>query len=218
MPYTVFTMKIKIPVILSVCIASFLLLSNCTSEVATPNICFQEDVLPLFVSNCTQSNCHNSVDKVARLDLSTYTGIMKSIKANHPFQSESWTQINSGSMPPSNYHQFTKYEKDLIKHWIKAGAPNNSHCKTCDSTFAYKTRIEPIFNKWCVGCHSTTDAGGGYDFSSYDKAILSITSNRFEGSILHSAGYSAMPKNAGSLSDCDINSIKEWLAAGHPKN
>ncbi|MDI1234374.1 MAG: cytochrome c [bacterium] len=211
-------MKIKIPAIVSTAILSILFLSNCTSEVATPNICFQEDVLPLFVSNCTQAGCHNANDKVAHLDLSYYEGIMKSIKANHPFQSESWTQINSGSMPPSPYHKFTKYEKDIIKHWIKAGAPNSSKCSTCDTSFAYKTRIEPIFNKWCVGCHSATDAGGGYDFSSYDKSVLSITNNRLEGSIIHQSGYSAMPKNAGSLSDCDINAIKQWLAAGHPNN
>lgn len=211
-------MKIKISAILVVAFASFLLLTNCTSEVATPNICFQEDILPLFVSNCTQSGCHNSVDKEENLDLSNYEGIMKTIKAKHPYQSESWTQINSGEMPPSPYHQFTKYEKNQIKHWIKAGAPNSSKCKTCDTTFTYKARIEPILNKWCVGCHSASDAGGGYDLSSYDKTILSIPNNKLEGSILHSAGFSAMPKNAGSLSDCDIQAIKNWLAAGHPNN
>ena len=211
-------MKIKISAILFVSFASFLFLTNCTSEVATPNICFKEDVLPLFVSNCTQSGCHNAIDRKEHLDLSNYDGIMKSIKANHPFQSESWTQINSGEMPPSPYHKFNKYEKNIIKHWIKAGAPNSSNCKTCDSTFTYKARIEPILNKWCVGCHSASDAGGGYDLSSYDKTILAIPYSKLEGSILHTAGYSAMPKNAGSLSDCDITAIKNWLAAGHPNN
>ena len=211
-------MKIKISALIFVSFASFLFLTNCTSEVATPNICFKEDILPLFVSNCTQSGCHNSIDKEENLDLSNYEGIMKSIKANHPYQSESWTEINSGEMPPSPYHKFTKYEKNQIKHWIKSGAPNSSNCRTCDSTFTYKARIEPILNKWCVGCHTASDAGGGYDLSSYDKAILSIPNNKFEGSILHSAGFSAMPKNAGSLSDCDITAIKNWLAAGHPNN
>jgi hypothetical protein len=211
-------MKIKISVLLFVSFASFLFLTNCTSEVATPNICFKEDILPLFVSNCTQSGCHNGIDKEEDLDLSNYEGIMKSIKANHPYQSESWTQINSGEMPPSPYHKFTKYEKNQIKHWIKSGSPNSSNCRTCDSTFTYKARIEPILNKWCVGCHSASDAGGGYDLSSYDKTILAIPYSKLEGSILHSAGFSAMPKNAGSLSDCDITAIKNWLAAGHPNN
>ena len=211
-------MKIQFSAILFVSFASFLFLTNCTSEVATPNICFKEDILPLFVSNCTQSGCHNGIDKEEDLDLSNYEGIMKSIRANHPYQSESWTQINSGEMPPSPYHKFTKYENNQIKHWIKSGAPNSSNCKTCDSTFTYKARIEPILNKWCVGCHSATYAGGGYDLSSYDKTILAIPYSKLEGSILHSAGYSAMPKNAGSLSDCDITAIKSWLAAGHPNN
>ena len=211
-------MQRKFQISLVLAFATILFLSTCTSEVATPNICFHEDVLPLFVSNCTQSNCHNATDRVARLDLSNYEGIMKSIKANHPFQSNSWTQINSGSMPPSQYHQFTKYEKDIIKHWIKAGAPNSSNCVTCDTTFAYSGRIAPLFNKWCVGCHSPKDLGGGYDFSTYDKAVLSIANNRFQGSIKHLSGFSFMPKNGSSLSDCDLKAIDHWMAAGHPDN
>lgn len=209
-------MRFKFHLLILISFVAVIFLSTCTSEVATPNICFQEDVLPLFVSNCTQSGCHNATDKVAELDLGNYTGIMKSIKANHPFQSESFTTINSGSMPPSR--KFTKYEKDIIKHWIKAGAPNSSNCNSCDTTYTYSNRIQPMMNKWCVGCHATGNAGGGYDLSTYDNIVLSIANNKLNGSIQHQPGYSEMPKNGGKLSDCDLAAMSKWLNAGHPKN
>ncbi len=197
-------------------LTSAIFLSTCTSEVATPNICFKEDVLPIFVSNCTQSGCHNATDKEASLDLSNYEGIMKSIKAKHPFQSSSYTNVNSGSMPPS--YKLTKYERDIIKHWIKAGAQNSSNCISCDTTFTFSGRIQPLLNKWCVGCHAPGNAGGGYDLSTYDNIVNSIANNKLNGSIQHQSGYSEMPKNGGKLSDCDITAITKWLNAGHPKS
>ena len=193
-------------------------ISSCTYDVATPNICFQEDVLPIFVSKCANAGCHDPISRKEHLDLSNYDGIMKGVSAGNPYSSENYTQIASGSMPPSSHTQLNKLEKTIIKNWIKSGAPNSSNCNTCDTTYKFAARIQPLMNKWCVGCHSTNNAGGGHDLSTYTAIKTSISSGRFLGSIQHSAGYSQMPKNASKLSDCDVTAITKWVNAGAPNN
>ncbi|MFY8185634.1 MAG: hypothetical protein ACOVLD_06160, partial [Bacteroidia bacterium] len=54
-------------------------LTTCTKDVYVPNTCFKEDILPIFVSNCTMSGCHNSIDKKEGYDLSNYDGIMTGV-------------------------------------------------------------------------------------------------------------------------------------------
>lgn len=191
---------------------------SCVYEVETPNVCFKEDVLPIFVNKCAITGCHNGSSNQGRIDLSNYNGIMKGIKAKHPAQSEYFTQITGGEMPPSGYSSLSKLEKSTIKNWIRMGAPNSSNCNVCDSTFTYSGRIKPLIDKWCVGCHAGAAAGGGYDLTNYDNIKKSTVNNRLLGSLQQLAGYSAMPKDAGKLSECDITAVQKWINAGTPDN
>ncbi len=211
-------MTLSVGLLSSLLISTTIYISSCTYDVATPNICFQQDVLPIFVTKCANAGCHNPIDFEEKLDFTSYEGIMKEVKAGKPFDSEAYTEIVSGEMPPSSHTQLTKLEKTIIKNWIKSGAPNSSNCNNCDTTFKYASRVQPLMDKWCVGCHSTNNAGGGYDLSNYNGVKSSISSGRFIGSIQHTAGYSAMPKSASKLSDCDINAITKWVNAGAPNN
>ena len=191
---------------------------SCVYEVETPNVCFQEDVLPIFVNKCAVTGCHNASSFQKRLDFSNYEGIMKEIKAKHPMQSEAYTEIANGEMPPKDYPQLTQLEKSTIKNWIRMGAPNSSNCNTCDSTFTFSGRIKPLMDKWCIGCHTGTAAGGGYDLTSYTNIKNANNNNRLIGSLQHLSGISAMPKGAGKLSDCDIKAVQDWIDAGYPNN
>jgi uncharacterized membrane protein len=195
-----------------------LVYQSCTYDTPVPSYCFQEDVLPIFVSKCSQSGCHNAIDKEEDLDLTNYNGIMKGVKAGKPMSSECYTEINSGSMPPSNSVQLTQLEKSTIKAWIKAGAENTANCNTCDSTFTYAARIQPLMDKWCVGCHSANYSGGQYDLSNYNGVVKAVTNKRLLGSIKQQSGYSAMPQGTSPISDCDIIAVTKWINAGHPNN
>jgi uncharacterized membrane protein len=190
----------------------------CTNDVATPNTCFQEDVLPIFVTKCNYSGCHNAQDHAHGYDLSTYEGIMKGVVPGKINRSSVYTQIRSGSMPPSSHTKLTKLEKNIIKNWIIMKAPNSSNCVNCDSTFSFSGRIRPLMDKWCVSCHTSGNAGGGYDLSNYNGVALSVTNNRLLGCVKQASGFSAMPKNASRISDCDILAIENWINAGHPNN
>ena len=84
-------------------------LSTCTSDLYNPDICFQENVLPIFVSKCSMAGCHNSSNHEAHYDLTNYDGIMKGIVPKHPLQSELYNVMRgpNASMPPLNYPQLT---------------------------------------------------------------------------------------------------------------
>lgn len=192
--------------------------NSCVYEVETPNTCFQEDVQAIFVSKCNYSGCHNGNDKKAGIDLSNYEGVMKVITAGKPMQSEAYTQVKFNQMPPSGFDKLDRLEMTTIKNWIKAGAPNSSNCVTCDTTFRYGARIQPILNKWCVTCHQPGNLGGNFDLSNYTGVKNSITQGRLIGSVKHSSGFSAMPQNASPLSACDIDAISNWVDAGYPEN
>jgi hypothetical protein len=192
--------------------------STCTNTSYNPDVCFQEKVLPIFISKCSMSGCHNSIDKEAGYDFSNYEGIMKGVKPGHPLFSEVYKVIkgNNPSMPVGG--KLTKSEVSIIKDWINMGAHNTSNCTSCDTTsITYTSSIKPLFTNWCVGCHSATNANGGYDFSVYSGIKKSITDGRLIGSIKQEAGYSPMPPG-NKLSDCDRSKIEKWVNAGYPNN
>ena len=209
-------MKIKIIFLLFIIAVIY---STCTNTAYNPDICFQENVLPVFVSKCSMNGCHNTAEHKGGYDLSNYDGIMNGVKANHPLESKVYTSIRGSN--PSMPRGFSLPQKDIsyIKIWIEMGAQNSSNCTTCDSTkYSYTGRIEPIISNWCVGCHNTGNAGGGYDYTSYGGLVASITNHRLLGSLNHLTGYSGMPKNTNQLSACDINAITKWVNGGYANN
>ncbi|CAN5382198.1 hypothetical protein BH10BAC1_BH10BAC1_02770 [soil metagenome] len=202
-------------------ISIIFMLSTCKYDAYNPDVCFQEDVLPIFVSNCAVSGCHNSTDHEAGYDFSNYDGIMKGVVANHPQRSEVYTVISGAnpSMPPGGANKLSKKELNYIKIWIKMGAKNSSNCSNCDTTsFTFNGRIQPLINSWCTGCHSGASAGGGYDLTTYTGVAAIAASGQLLGSVQHLAGYSAMPKGTSKLSDCDVKAIEKWVAAGYLEN
>lgn len=213
-------MKIKL---ISIILLTGLLLaiSTCTKDIYAPSACFQENILPIFVSNCTMSGCHNSKDKAAEYDLSNYEGIMRGVKPHHPLLSEVYKVIrgNDPSMPVPPYSKLSSTDVGLIKLWINAGAHNTSNCSTCDSTiYSYSGRISGIMKNWCIGCHNSSNKSGNVDLSNYNGVSASASDGSLLGSIKHSPGYLAMPEGGGQISSCEIRVIEKWIAGGHPNN
>ncbi|MFL5764201.1 MAG: c-type cytochrome domain-containing protein [Bacteroidia bacterium] len=195
------------------------LLVTCRYDAYNPDICFQDNVLPIFVTKCGMTGCHNSVSHAAGYDFTGYDGIMKGITPGHPYQSKIFNEIRGShpSMPPDQ--PLSQKEITYIKIWIKMGAKNSSGCSGCDTAaYTYSGRIRPLFDTWCVGCHNTSGAGGGYDFSGYSGVVASITSGRLLGAVKHDPGFIPMPQGAPILSDCDISAVQKWINSGYPQN
>ncbi len=203
--------------------ATFFLL-QCGNNKAVPDVCFTKNIQPIFVTKCGMSGCHSGSGggHGEKMNFTTYEGIMKKVKANYPLLSEAYTKCTGKNpeMPPKGYTKLSETELQYIKYWIHTGAKNSDCTSACDTlTLSFSGRIKPLLDTWCLGCHSASNAGGGYDFSTYEGVRTAIAPNsRLLGCIEQQTGYSAMPQNGGKLSDCDIIAVKKWIEAGYPNN
>lgn len=192
--------------------------------VANNGVCFESEILPLFQSNCAKSGCHDAATHTEDLILDSYANIMRKDiipgKADNSKLYRVLFETGKDKMPPVPNADLTAAQKALIGKWINEGAKNTVNCNnTCDSNqFKYGANISIIINNYCTGCHSGTAASGNIDLSTYNTVKIQAANGRLVGAVTHAAGYSAMPKNANKLSDCQITQIKKWVAAGALNN
>jgi ribosomal protein S16 len=189
-----------------------------------PLICFETNVLPIFVSSCAKSGCHDAQTRADGIRLDNYTSIMKGIKPNLPKDSKYWEVIittdGDDRMPPPPAPPLTKAQKDSIYKWIVQGAQNTTNCasNSCDLTqFTYDAIVKPILQTNCNGCHSATAPSGGLNLTDFNVVKTIAVNGRLMGSIKQITGYSPMPPG-GKLSDCQIGQIQKWVDAGAPNN
>jgi len=207
-------------------ITTFLIFFQCSSNKVVPNICFNKDILPIFISKCTTSGCHSSLNgqNAKGGDFTSYEGILKKVKPYYPLFSEVYTECNgeNPNMPPAPNTPLTSKELDYIKYWIHIGAKNTIDCGgyECDTiNISFSKRVQPLLNTWCLGCHNSNNAGGGFDLSNYDGVKKTITpDNRLIGSIFQLINFDPMPKGTGKLNDCDLIAIKKWVNEGYQNN
>jgi uncharacterized membrane protein len=192
--------------------------------VANNGVCFQSDILPLLQSNCAKSGCHDATTHEEDLILDSYANIMRrDIVPGNADGSKIYRvlfETGKKKMPAAPNADLTTAQKALIAKWINEGAKNTVNCATtCDSTqFKFSANINPIIATYCTGCHSGASASGSIDLSTYANVKVQANNGRLAGAVSHAAGYSAMPKDAAKLSDCQITQIKKWVAAGALNN
>ena len=191
---------------------------GCTSG---GTICFESSVLPIFLSSCAKSGCHDAITKEEGYVLDNYTNIVrKGIVPGNANDSKLYKVLFAGGddrMPPDA--PLSQAQKDSIATWINQGAKNTVNCNcSCDpTTFTYAAIIKPMITNNCVGCHNPGSLGGGIDLSTYSLVKVQVNNDKLLGSVSQSAGFSAMPKGS-KLSDCQIVQINNWIKAGAPNN
>lgn len=193
-------------------------IDGCTTS---GEVCFESNVLPIFVSMCAKSGCHNASAHKEGYILTDYANIVnKGVKPGNANDSEIYEVLfedGEDRMPPDA--TLTQAQKDSIKVWINQGAKNTTNCNCyCDPTqFTFAANIQPLINRNCVGCHKPGSLGGGVDLSTYNAILVQVDNGKLYGSITHSTGYIAMPQG-GKLSDCEITQISNWIDAGALNN
>lgn len=192
-----------------------------------PNIVyFEQDVLPIFISNCSLSGCHDAASRQDGVILTSYSNIMNTgeIRPGRPNDSEVYEKItehdNDDRMPPPPRNRLSTQQIETIYKWIVQGAKNNSCVSNaCDTTtVSFSSSIKPIITAKCQGCHSSSAAQGGIDYSTYNGVKAKIDDGRLWGAINHMTGYSPMPKNGTKLTACEIAKFRIWINAGAPNN
>jgi uncharacterized membrane protein len=188
------------------------------------SVYFQYDVLPILVSACARSGCHDAITRASGYVLTDYANTMKKgISAGRATSSKVYTEIANGQMPPPGYGiTMTQAQKDIIAKWINQGAKNlncNPNFGKCDTIGGAKFAafVQPILKNQCEGCHTGTGAGGGIKLTTYAEIKASVATGKFWGSIIQSAGFSAMPKGQ-KMSACELAKIDSWIKRGSLNN
>lgn len=190
------------------------------------SVYFQQQVLPVIVSNCAMSGCHDAGSQKDGVVLTDYNNIMNTgeINPGSPGNSELWEKIMDNDpgdrMPPPPMPALSQQHKDIIRKWILQGAKNNSCTgSVCDtSNVSFNGTVKGILTSKCQGCHNSSGPGGGYDLSNYNSLKARVADGKLWGAINHMPGYAAMPKNGSKLSACELSQIKKWIDAGAPDN
>ncbi len=186
---------------------------------------FQNQILPLLVSNCAMSGCHDVATHKEGVITTDYAHIKAKVVAFNPNQSKIYKSIidtdPGDRMPPPPAAAFTTDQKNLIKKWIEQGALNNvcnesyGQCDTSGVTYA--AYIQPLVANKCVGCHGNSNPGGGIKLTNYAEVKASVLTGKFYGSIAWTAGFKTMPESGAQLSTCQLSKVKAWIDSGMPQ-
>jgi hypothetical protein len=180
---------------------------------------FQNTVLPIILTGCARTGCHDAATHKEDLILDSYSNIRNLVVPFNPQSSKLYTVLFSGDderMPPDS--PFTVDQKSIIYWWINQGAHNNRCDSTgCDSAnVTYTSSISPIIRSWCLGCHSGSNPSHGLHLETYAEVVACANSNRLMGAIRQETGFSPMPQG-GKLSICEIALFQKWINLGKPQ-
>lgn len=92
--------------------------------------------------------------------------------------------------------------------------PAANVCDSIPKTFS--SDVQPIFQTYCVSCHSGSTPSAGYKLVDHNDISSNITISLE--AIKHQAGVTAMPYFQPALSDSLIQVIECWVADGTPNN
>jgi len=184
--------------------------------------CFTRDILPVIVSRCATTGCHDANAGGERANLTTYTNIIRLVSAGNPSNSRLYTTIQSGSgeskMPPANKPQLSVAEIDSIGKWIGYGALNENCGEVCDTInpVTFSGTIWPIIQSSCTGCHSGTSPSGNVLLASYSN-VATVASSGLLLNSLNGTGVPKMPVGS-SFSACRIRQFDIWIKNGSLNN
>lgn len=185
---------------------------------------FYNDILPLFVSKCAMSGCHDNGSASNGVVLTSYQSIITGgIVPYDPNDGDIMEAINETDpdkiMPRPPHEPLTAAQKNLIVQWINQGALENA-CESCDTnSITFNGYVKPIIENKCKGCHTGLVAAYNVPLITNYNQIRDLAINTMlYGVISHSPGYRYMPKYGPKLPDCEIRGIQKWIDAGAANN
>ncbi|MBU8892983.1 MAG: hypothetical protein KOO66_09405 [Bacteroidales bacterium] len=195
-----------------------------TTTIIASYPCFEREVLPILLSSCATTNCHDAITHEGDYIFSSYTSLMESGKLVVPYSGSTskLVKVLTGNaediMPPPPQDPLTADQIAIITDWIDNGAINEV-CETlCDTTiFTYSEAISDLIVNNCKGCHSGSSPSGGVSLTTYDQVKLIADDGRLLETIKALNGRPLMPPS-GSLSNCQIRQLEKWIEAGSLNN
>ncbi len=149
---------------------------NCgtTTNSTGDSVCFNTQILPMIVSNCATSGCHDAKSKEDGYELTSYSKIIsKGIKVGSPSNSKLYQvmiRTDNERMPQPPLPALSKANIDLFAKWIQQGAKNVTCGTTVDTVnVSYSKTIQPVITTYCLGCHQAPSNSGGVNLSTYSN-------------------------------------------------
>jgi len=84
----------------------------------------------------------------------------------------------------------------------------------CPDTISFNTKVLPIIQSNCTGCH---DVGNGTGYTLTSHSNISASADAILGS-MHGNGYQLMPQGGPALPDSLIQKIECWIYQGKLDN
>lgn len=186
--------------------------------------CFNRDVLPVMLSSCAISGCHDASTSAEGIQLTSFQTVMQGgVTPYQPNNSKLYKVIsklsgNKDLMPPSPYQKLPQPVIDSISRWIFLGAKNENCAMPCDTlnTITYTAHLSSIIQSSCVSCHSGGGPSGGILLTNYAEVLASANTGKLIPSINRS-GFAPMPPSS-SLTKCQIRQFERWNLNGKPQN
>jgi cytochrome c5 len=197
---------------------------------AIDQVCFKNDILPVFQNSCGVSGCHSSSGGESGQAFTSYSEIMRAIEPFNASKSKAYQAMLGKPftmMPPSG--PLPKETRTKIWLWIQQGAPET----TCGSdgtvtgvTYTCFNRdILPVLSNSCAitGCHNASSSKAGIVTTSYQTLM---NSNIIKSGNPGSSGlYQVMTAPAGSenvmppkpyalIAKAVTDSIYKWIQRG----
>ena len=196
----------------------------CDSDV----VYFDMEVLPILISNCALSGCHDEASAQDDVVLTSFEKVMQTgkVKAFDLNGSDIYEVLVEDDpdkrMPPPPTAALNQDMINLIAKWILQGAAdlecdeNAGGCNTENVSFS--GFVQPTIQTNCQGCHSGNTPSGGVDLSSFDNIRTYAISGKLYGAISWDGGFPNMPQGGAKLPDCTIEKIKSWIDEGALNN
>ena len=182
-------------------------------------VCFQRDLLPVLVSSCAVSGCHDQTTHRSGYNLSSYAAVMTNlVVAGSPTSSRLYSVIKNNSMPPKPYAALTQAVKDSLFNWIKNGARNDvCSSTTCDTTgvVTYQKQIAALISLNCISCHSGSGAQKGILLDTYANVKTYLNNGKLMAAV---KGTSIQMPPSYKLTTCEMRQLQLWQANGGIQN
>src|SRR5665648_377168 len=162
--------------------------SSCRHEAVVdqnlPEICFESEVLPIFLNSCAIAGCHD-VSGERGYVLNNYFDISHAMVPGKPEESPVYkamiTSFGESRMPPDK--PLSLENRTVIRLWILQGAkltscqdPEGQEPGYVNPRACFQRDILPVLVSSCAitGCHDAATHEEGYIFEGYSTTMAAV--------------------------------------------